>query len=213
VWSYEIGEKARFFGRRLTVNASVYYEHWRNIQLEAYPDDWALNINGDFATIYGAEIEILAKLGGGFDLQLSGGYVGARLDGGPHWDIVPLHTLPEVAPESGTAVINYSKSFNDAFTFTAKLENTYTGRRYSLAFPEPYTPYGAYVPMAGYDLTNIRFGVRYRDAWTATAFVDNVFNKHAQLESLYMENLGSAAFNRIVTNQPLTAGVDLTYKF
>jgi outer membrane receptor protein involved in Fe transport len=213
VWSYEFGEKARFFDRRLTVNASVYYEHWHDIQLEAYPDDWALNINGKVATIYGAEVDILAKLGAGFDLQLEGGYVNTSLDGGPHWDIVPVNKLPEVAPESGTAVLNYTRALNDDYTFTAKVENTYTGRRYSLAFPEPYTPYGAYVPMAAYDLTNLRAGVKYRDAWTATVFVDNVFNKHAQLESLYPQNLGSAAFNRVVTNQPLTAGVDLTYRF
>jgi iron complex outermembrane receptor protein len=37
VWSYEVGEKARFFDRRLTVNSSVYYEDWSNIQLEALP--------------------------------------------------------------------------------------------------------------------------------------------------------------------------------
>jgi outer membrane receptor protein involved in Fe transport len=213
VWSYEVGEKGRFFDRRLTVDASVYYENWHDIQLEAYPDDWALNINGKDATIHGAELDIDAVLGAGFDLQLSGGYVDSRVDGGPHWDIVPLHTLPEVAPEEGSAILNYSKPLNDDLTFTAKIENTFTGRRYSLAFPEPYTPYGAYVPMAAYDLTNVRAGLKYREAWTASLFVDNVFNKHAQLESLYPQNLGSAAFNRVITNQPLTGGVDLSYQF
>jgi outer membrane receptor protein involved in Fe transport len=213
VWSYEIGEKARFFDRRLTVNASAYYEDWKDIQLEAYPDDWALNINGKTATIYGAEVDINARLGGGFDLQISGGYVHARVDGGPHWDIVPVNVLPEVAPESGSVVLSYSRQLNDDYFLTAKLENSYTGQRYSLAFPEPYTPYGAYVPMAAYDLTNIRASIKYRDAWTIALFVNNVFNKHAQLESLYPENLGSAAFNRVITNQPLTAGIDLTYKF
>ena len=213
VWSYELGEKARFFDRRLTVNASVYYEHWRDIQLEAYPDDWALNINGNYANIYGGEVDILAKLGAGFDLQLTGGYVHARVNSGPHWDITPLNRLPEVAPVSGTAILNYTRPINEDFTFTAKVENSYTGERYSLTFPEPYTPYGAYQPMAAYDLTNIRAGIKYRDAWSATLFVDNLFNKHAQLESLYPENLGDASFNRIVTNQPLTGGIDLTYKF
>jgi outer membrane receptor protein involved in Fe transport len=213
VWSYELGEKARFFDRRLTVNASVYYEHWTDIQLEAYPDDWALNINGKYANIYGAEVDITAILGGGFDIQVSGGYVNTSLNGGPHWDIVPVNVLPEVAPESGTVVLNYTRPIDDNLTFTAKLENTYTGPRYSLAFPEPYTPYGAYTQMAAYDLTNLRAGVKYRDSWTATVFVDNVFNKHAQLENLYPQNLGDAAFNRVITNQPLTAGVDLTYKF
>jgi outer membrane receptor protein involved in Fe transport len=213
VWSYEIGEKARFLDRRLTVNASAYFEHWRDIQLEAYPDDWALNINGKTATIYGAEVDVVAVLGAGFDLQLSGGYVHSQLDGGQHWDITPLNKLPEVAPESGTEILNYSRRINDDFNFTAKLENTYTARRYSLAFPEPNTPYGQYVPMAAYDLTNMRAGIKYRDTWTATLFIDNMFNKHAQLESLYPENLGSAAFNRVITNQPLTAGVDVSFKY
>jgi len=213
VWSYELGEKARFFDKRLTVNASVYYEDWQNIQLEGYPDDWAFNINGNSARVYGTEVELLGKLGAGFDLQLSGGYVNEYLNGGPHWVIRPVHTLPEVAPESGNAVISYSKSLSDAYLFTAKLENSYTGRRYSLAFPVPYNAFGAYIPLAAYDLTNIRAGIRSEAGWSATVFVNNVFNKHAQLENLYTENLASAAFNEVVTNQPLTAGIDLSYKF
>jgi outer membrane receptor protein involved in Fe transport len=213
VWSYELGEKTRFLDRRLTVDASVYYEHWNNIQLEAYPDDWAYNINGNYAEIYGGEIDIVAILGAGFSAELSGGYVHEYVDGGPHWDIPPLHILPDVAPESGTAILSYSRPINDKITLTAKLENTFTGRRYSLAFPYPNNAYGQYVPIAAYDLTNIRVGVKVRDKWTASLFVDNVFNKHAQLESLYTENLASAAFNAVVTNQPLTAGLDLSYHF
>jgi len=213
VWSYELGEKARFFDRRLTVNASVYYEYWHDIQLEAYPDDWALNINGNYAKVYGAEVDILADLGAGFNLQLSGGYVNEWLDGGPHWVIAPIHTLPDVAPESGTAVLSYSRPLSNDYTFTAKVENTYTGQRYSLAFPFPNNAIGHYEPMAAYDLTNIRAAIKFRNVWTATVFVDNVFNEHAQLENLYTENLASAAYNEVVTNQPLTAGIDLTYRY
>ena len=213
VWSYEVGEKARFFDRRLTVNASLYYEDWKDIQLEAYPDDFALNINGKHATIYGGELDVLADLGAGFNLQLSGGYIHTHLDGGPHWDIPPLDILPEVAPETGTAILNYTRTLSDTLVLTAQVENSYTGRRYSLAFPYPNNAYGQYVPMAAYDLTNIRTGLKIRDAWNVSLFVNNLFNKHAQLESLYTENLASAAFNQIVTNQPLTAGVDLSYKF
>ncbi len=32
------------------------------------------------------------------------------LDGGPHWDIPPLNILPEVAPETGTAILSYTRS-------------------------------------------------------------------------------------------------------
>ena len=212
VWSYELGEKARFLDRRLTVNASIYYEDWRDIQLEAYPDDWALIINGKSASIYGGEVDILTNLGAGLSLELSGGYLYEWLDGGPHWVIGPVHTLPEVAPESGTAILSYSRPLNDTFTFTAKLENSYTGRRYSLAFPVPFNSFGAYQPMAAYDLTKFRVGLQSSHGWGVALFVDNVFNKHAQLENLYTENLASAAFNEVVTNQPLTAGIDLTVK-
>ena len=44
-------------------------------------------------------------------------------------------------------------------------------------------------------------------------FVNNVTNKHAELESMFTENEPQPDFTRIVTNQPLTAGVDLTYRF
>ena len=213
VWSYELGEKARFFDRRLTVNTSVYYEHWSNIQLEAYPNDWALNINGNYATIYGGEIDTLAVLGGGFNLEVTAGYLHEYLDGGPHWLIAPTDKLPEVPTVNGDVILSYLKPFTDKYTFTAKVETSYTGSRYSLAFPVPYQVIGAYVQLPGYSLTNIRAGIQSTDRWSATLFVNNVTNKHAELENLYLENEPSAAYNRIITNQPLTAGVDLTYRY
>jgi outer membrane receptor protein involved in Fe transport len=213
VWSYEIGEKARFFDRRLTVNASVYFEYWKNIQLEALPGDWALNINGDRAEIYGGEIETRAVLGGGFELSVSGGYTHAWVDPGAHWQITPTHKLSDVAPVTGNAILSYSRDLTDKYAFKTRLENAYVSQRYSLAFPYGYSLNGTYIPLPAYDLTNIRAGIQSRDGWGAALFVNNLFNKHAQLESLFQEDLPSAAFNRIVTNQPLTAGVDLTYRF
>ena len=213
VWSYEIGEKARLLDRRLTLNASLYYEDWRHVQLEAYPNDWALNINGNYVSIYGGDIDLFAVLGAGFEFELSAGYLHEWLNGGPHWDIAPVHSLPDVAPESGTAALNYSHTLNDSYTLTARLETTYTGKRYSLSFPNPYEASGTYIHMAAYDLTNFRAGVKFRNTWTATLFVNNVFNKHAQLESMFQENEPQPDFTRIETNQPLTAGVDLSYRF
>jgi iron complex outermembrane receptor protein len=98
VLSYELGEKARMLDRRLTVNASIYYEDWRHVQLEAYPNDWALNINGNYASIYGADIDMLADLGAGFQFEVAAGYLYEWLEGGPHWVIAPIHKMPEVAP-------------------------------------------------------------------------------------------------------------------
>jgi iron complex outermembrane recepter protein len=213
VWSYELGEKAKLFDGRLSLNTSIYYEDWRHVQLEAFPNDWALNINGNYATIYGGDIDLKAVLGAGFQLEFSAGYLDEWLNGGPHWDIQPVHTLPDVAPENGTAALVYFRPLNDYYSFTARVETTYTGRRYSLSFPNPYEASGEYIPMAAYALTNIRAGLQFGDRYTATLFVNNVLNKHAQLESMFTENEPQPDFTRIETNQPLTAGIDLTFRF
>ncbi len=213
VWSYEIGEKARFFDHRLTVNASVFYEDWKNIQLEAYPNVWALNINGNHATIYGTEIDTVAVLGAGFNLELTAGYLNETLDPGSHWQITPLDKLPEVPTVTGDIILSYLKPLSDKYSFTGRVETSYTGSRYSLAFPYGYNINGKYLQLPGYSLTNIRAGIQSRDGWSATLFVNNAFNKHAQLENLFQLLEATTAFNRVVTNQPLTAGVDLTYRF
>ncbi len=213
VISYELGEKSRFFDRRLTVNSSIYYEDWRHIQLEAYPNDWALNINGNYAHIYGADIDALADVGAGFQVEVAAGYLYEYLDGGPHWVIQPIHRLPEVAPVSGTAALSYSKPFGSSYTFTARVENSYTGPRYSIFFSDPYEFVGTYKQLPGYDLVNVRAGIKLQDKWSATVFVNNLTNKHAELESMFTENEPQPSFTRIETNQPLTGGVDLTYRF
>jgi outer membrane receptor protein involved in Fe transport len=121
--------------------------------------------------------------------------------------------MPEVAPESGTFSVNYSRALGGSYTFTARLENSYTGPRYSIYFSNPYEFSGTYRQMPGYDLVNIRAGVKSGDKWSATAFINNLTNKHAQLESMFTENEPQPSFTRIETNQPLTGGVDLTYRF
>lgn len=67
--------------------------------------------------------------------------------------------------------------------------------------------------LPSYDLINMRRGVKFRNTWTATLFVNNLTNKHAQLVSLFQENEPQPSFTRYITNQPLTGGVDLTYRF
>ena len=213
VISYELGEKSRMLDRRLSVNASIYYEDWSHIQLEAYPNDWALNINGNYAHIYGADVDVFADLGAGFQLQFSAGYLYEWLDGGPHWVIAPVHKLPDVAPVSGSAALSYSRPLGSAYTFTARLDNSYTGARYSIFFTDPYEFTGTYKQLPGYDLVNVRAGVDFHDKWSATVFVNNLTNKHAKLESMFTENEPQPDFTRIETNQPLTAGVDLSYRF
>jgi hypothetical protein len=68
------------------------------------------------------------------------------------------------------------------------------------------------VHLPAYGLLNLRLGVA-GDRWTATLFTKNLTNKMALLDAQPQINLQTAAFARYIVNQPLTVGVDLTYKF
>ena len=62
LWSYEMGDKSRFFNNRLSVEASVFYVNWKNLQ-QQIPLGCGFNYNtnvGD-ATSYGAELSFKAK--------------------------------------------------------------------------------------------------------------------------------------------------------
>jgi iron complex outermembrane recepter protein len=216
VWSYEIGSKSRWLGRRLMVNASLYYEDWNHIQLLAYPDDWAFNINGNRATIYGGDVEVRALLGGGFEFSGSVGYLHDNLDGGPHWVITPTNVLPDVAPVNGNLSLSYSTPVFKKYRFKAEADTIYVGPRYSLSFLyyPGYVESGEYTQLPGYDFTNFRVGIEsQQNEWSVSLFVNNAFNKQAYLEYLYTETQPSAAFNRVVSNQPLTGGVDIIYHY
>jgi iron complex outermembrane recepter protein len=109
-------------------------------------------------------------------------------------------------------VVAWKHDLGHGLQFSTHAELSYTGFRYSLAFPAGHSTLGEYIRMAPYALANLRAGIESDAGWSATLFVDNLTNKHAALESLYQELLPSAAFNRIVTNQPLTAGIDLSFR-
>jgi iron complex outermembrane recepter protein len=212
LWSYELGEKARLFDRRMTVNASVYYEKWSNVQLLELPNDYLLTDNGGTAKIYGGEIEVRAALGGGFQLGLSGGYTHASLKAGVHYTIQPFDELPDVPTHTADINLTYSHAIGDKHQFTARVENTYVASRLDLTFPPGFGT-GKLTSLPSYDLTNIRAGIHADAGWGAALFANNVFNKQAYLENMTQLTLTNASFNRVTTNQPLTIGVDLTYTF
>ena len=81
LWSYEAGSKSRLMGNRLSINASVFYVKWKNIQQGVYLPTCAYtyNANAGDATSKGIEFEIKAKPVSGLTLSASGGYVKAEL--------------------------------------------------------------------------------------------------------------------------------------
>jgi len=210
VWSYEIGDKARLFHNHLVINTSAYYENWSNIQLEVLPQDYPLFVNANSAHILGGEIEARAVLAKGLTLAATGGYthavVAATLHGYNKGD-----RLPNVPEFTGNISLNYSRPLSETLNFTAHIETTFTSSRVDLTFPggNPDTQ----TPLPGYSLTNLRLTVAADQGWTAAVFVNNLTDKKAWLENIVQLTLANASYNRVATNQPRTAGIDLSYRF
>ena len=62
------------------------------------------------------------------------------------------------------------------------------------------------------DLTNLRLGLETKK-WAVNAFVNNLLNVHAVLENLNLLTATGPSYNRVATNRPLTAGVELSVNF
>jgi iron complex outermembrane receptor protein len=207
VWSYELGEKARFLEKALSINADLFYENWQGIQQGVLlPCGFEFNENGGAARIYGAEVEVNATLPYGLNLSVNGSYNHGRISqGNAAADTVLGDHLEAVPDWTGSARISYHHAITDRLSLTALLENDYVGHRYDLA-------YIALTPIKAYDLTNFRVGFAM-PRWSAFLFANNLFNEKAYLA--YQGQIGAyvPTFNRVTTNQPLTIGIDVSYKF
>jgi hypothetical protein len=112
---------------------------------------------------------------------------------------------------TGDINLSYLTAINEKYSFNAFAETVFTGNRVDLSFPAGVTD--TQTPLPSYTLTNVRAGVTSRDGRSAFLFVNNVTNKQASLDNMIQLTLSSPEYNRVETNQPLTVGVDLSYRF
>lgn len=211
LWSYEVGEKASFFERRLKVNSSFYYEKWQNIQLEELPFGYPLFDNVNSADIYGLEIEAQARPTPNFTFGGAFGYTHATLAQTTH-GFVAGQRLPDVPEISGSAFANYTYHLNEKFDLVARIDDTYVGDRVGLG-TENGLINSTQSPLPEYNLVNLRLTLNAISGWSVALFGNNVTNNHAYLEDVAQLGLPNASYNRVATNQPATFGVDLNVKF
>ena len=210
LWSYEIGEKVKLFDRHLRINSSVYYEDWKNIQMEELPYGYPLFDNVAKAKIYGGEVEAQAVLTSHLSLGGQIGYTHAAIDQSSSTEFTSGQLLPDVPKWSGGTNVSYTRDLDEDHTFTFRLDHTYVGKRVGLATYQGLVN-SANAPLPGYNLVNLRTGVASKAGWSIALYANNLTNKHAYLENAAQLGLPNASYNRVVTNQPRTIGVDLSF--
>jgi hypothetical protein len=112
----------------------------------------------------------------------------------------PLLDAPEWTVSSS---LRFEKPVGN-FTFVAQAQNSYQSPSFDLSYQLNRLP--------GRDLTNLRIGLETKK-WSTYAFANNVLNRHYAVENLNLISITGPDFNRVATNQPLTAGLEVNINF
>lgn len=221
VWSYEIGEKSTFFNHRMIANVDAYLENWNNPQVQTFLAGFPVTVNSANARIKGVEFEVQALLPRGFDFTLNGAYTDARFREDSALTGFPGGTLvPDIARVQGSAVLHWEHDLQNDRSLFGTLEEDYTGTRTSVPYGETITLQNAgqlLVHLPAYSIVNVRFGMKgdggTNGEWTASVFVNNLTNNQVLVDPQPQIGLQTQAFSRFAITRPLTAGIDVSYRF
>ena len=221
LWSYELGEKSSFLHHRLIVNLDGYLEDWYHPQVPTNIAGFGFTVNGGDARIKGIEGQVETLLPQGFELSLNASYVDAKFIDSSAIAGYPAGTsIPDTPKLSGSAVLGWKHYLGNDLSLFGSLEDDYTGSRTDLPFgitATLLTMNQLLVHLPAYNLANFRIGIRGErhggDHWSAALFVNNLTNNIVLLDPNPQLSLQDTAYSRYVVNQPLTAGIDVTYAF
>ena len=221
LWSYELGWKSSFFEHRMLVDLDAYYEKWSNPQLPTNIAGFFLDANGADAAIKGVEAQLRTLLPLGFELTLNAAYT--------HTEFLETSTLigfpegmevPDTPEYTGSVVLQWKHTLTNGLSMFSALEENYVGSRISEPVGVTATVLNinqVLVHLPVYNIVNFRFGINGEAntgaTWSAAVFVNNLTNTQTLLDPQPNQGVQTAAFQRYTITQPLTAGIDLTYRF
>jgi iron complex outermembrane receptor protein len=222
LWNYELGVKAQFFDRRLSINQTVYRMDWTDMQnLATFPTcGFGYTANFGKARIYGSETEVVARPFDRLTLTGSLGFTHAELlqdipsvAGATKGDQLP--TVPRwtanasaeyrypLAGAEGYFIVNYGyvgKSYRDFLNRPG---------RNNLV---PGVDVGARRSHDAYSMVNLRAGLSGKN-WNAAVFVNNLFDVQPRVFWFASSLSYSQSYDRLFVARPRTIGLNLRHDF
>lgn len=211
--NYELGAKGDFLDHRLSLDASLYYIQWQDIQLNLVDpqSEQSYISNAGAAKSDGLELSINSKPAAGLDLSawvtwddavLTAGFPTASTVAGSPYG-VPGDRLPYSSRFSGNLsfeeefplVRGATGFFGGTVSYIGDRESEFTSSPQRQLFP-------------AYTRTDLRAGARY-DAWTTNLFVTNVANVRGMLSG----GLGYVPPYAFEYIRPRTVGLSFTRTF
>jgi iron complex outermembrane recepter protein len=212
LWNYELGAKTAWFENRLTVNADVFYIDWKNIQQQILLScGFQFRTNAGAAKSEGGELEVHARPLHGLDISSGVGYQHAVITkagaGGAASPLQPGDRVYQVPDWTANTAATYTSALNSRFNLINNLSYSYVGNSKS-ANNDPFAPR----TRAPYALLDARFALAFAQ-YEVALVGKNLTNEHANLadnRSIAVELPGRP---RIVTNQPITFGIEFRSTF
>ena len=179
LWSYEGGAKTRLFGGRVSLNASVFYIDWKNIQQSVRLAKCGSVITGNAgdARSQGGELELRAMLTDHLTLNLSGAITDAKITkastGAGAVDGSKLLGVPENTFSLG---FDYQRPLTDRVDGFASVNWSHTGESsgaYAATSKDHVRP--------SYDLVDATVGVNVADL-EVSLFAKNLLNQDTVIQ-------------------------------
>jgi outer membrane receptor protein involved in Fe transport len=215
LWSYEVGDKARFLNNTVTLNTSLFYVKWKNMQQEIeLACSFDYNVNVGTATSYGGEFELKYKPISSVVIDAAGGYTHATLDNSDGANdgvagAVQGAWIPGVPEYNFALTATYSYDITDDYFGFLRGGVHFIGSSYG-GFS--VLPNGAPDPdfnRPAYHTIDVSTGVSWKE-WEATLFVKNLANNNMVIQRPVEQAQESGEVYLI---PPRQIGVSLSAKF
>ncbi len=219
VLAYEIGEKAEFFDHRLKINAALFYNDYKDIQVfnqiaPVIPGGFDLEIltNAPHAHTEGLDFQMVAKPFANLTTTLNLGLLETRID---QWNTASGtgstvdytgRRLPLAPSSSLTAIADYRIPLASGNFINLVANANYKSKQFFDVSNDPF------ISQPGYWLTNLRGSYTFGGGqWELALFVQNLFNKHYLSDGINLTN--PFGLVQDVVGTPRFIGLDLTYRY
>jgi iron complex outermembrane receptor protein len=172
LYAYEVGEKAQFLDKRVTLNTSFYYYDYRDFQSFLFQTVATQVLNRD-SEAYGGELELSVRPGRGFSANLGAAYNHFRVK-----EVFP--GIDNQRPINGPrGQLNWGIDKSVDLNDDLKLEVGYAGRYISSVYYNLInTPLTKAAP---YSVSDFSARLSSKHGWYVAAYLNNAFDKRYQV--------------------------------
>lgn len=223
--SYELGMKGDFLDRRLSLDGSIYFIDWKDIQLQQRDPatEFVYYTNGGKARSRGADLTLQAVPVRGLTLVASMSYSDAELAENTFSEVgigAPLYglkgdRLPFSAKFTGSLSLDQEFSINDRYAGFVGGALVYLGDRKSNFGPGPAVAGGPVLPrveLPSFTTLDLNAGVR-TEGWTFSVFARNVTDERGLLGGSPEVASGATGRYLLQVTRPRTIGLSVAKEF